>query len=639
MNFMRLLVPLAIGVATACAFAADPLRIDARPTFSGTDMDTRVVTVTLENDGPNARGAVEVSGDSGPVVYPVELPQGSRKSLLTFPKVYYGEIQFTLNTDRGRVRTKLLAESAQGVAGSIAFIGDESGSLAFLRRMTDHDRTVVIRDCYVKPEDAPGRPVAYAEFNSVLLGPGSERMSDDTVAALLNYALTGGTVVFLGGPSSPILEDSRWKPYLPGRGWRPVTMRAGTRLPTDSGPVTVDSFTILSPDQLAAGAMVTRSGGEVVSTARGLGMGQLVVLGYSPLEPPLSTWSDRLRTVAMFARGVGRQRTQAAIGVYTQNIDDEGAVTATKGFPSGLPSPGAIPETSARDPFSTKLPETNSVFGILLLYFILVVPVSFLLLKRLKRGELAWITAPVLALGFAGALFKSAESLYTASLSTASQGIIFLQEGLPSGVLYANSQIFFPRGGVYDLKLQNVDQLTPVQRNGYEYGAPSYATNDRSLEGFNLVDVGTVIAPRVEASNLAFRELSYAQRLPDAQWFEFNAVDRTHLRVKNLSPHRFKGTLASGEYSSDEFTLDPGEEKTLPVAEGAPIDPKFAAMADVRSTTRQNGRIALSGTLDGIRPGPQIGNAVNGRSLITVFAFANIRLDAKNQLPVAGETP
>jgi hypothetical protein len=639
MNFMRLLVPLVLILVTVSARAADPLRMDVQQTFGGSAVDTSVVTVTLENDGPDARGVVEVSGDSGPVVYPVELPQGSRKQLLTFPKVRFGEITFTLATDRGRVRSKLIAGSSEGVAGSIAFVGDESGSLAFVRRLMDRDRSVVIRDAYVKPEAAPGRPSAYSQFRAVILGPGSERMSDETVAALRDYAVFGGTVVFLGGASAPILEDPRWQPLLPGRIWKPVTLRAGTRLPTSKGPATSESFTILSPNQLAAGTVVTRSSGEIVSSTRGLGAGQVVVVGYSPIEPPLSTWSERLSTISAYARGAGTRRAQATIAVYTQDqSSDEMWSGSSRPVPMGY-APTRNGPNEAKDPFSTRLPETNTVFGILVLYFVLVVPVSFILLKRLKRGELAWITAPVLALGFAGALFKSAESLYAASLSTATQGIVFTQEGVPGGMLFANSQIFFPRGGVYDLKLQNIDRLSPVQRNEYEYGMSSYQINNRSLEGFNLVDVGTVIAPRVEASNLAFRELSYSERLPDSDWFRFSVVDRKRIRVQNVSPHQFDGVLASGPYSSDNFALSPGEEKVIKVAEGAPMDPKAIAVADVRSITRQGGRIALDGIIDGLRPGPQIGNAVASRSGITVFAFANARLNEKGELTPAGETP
>jgi hypothetical protein len=639
MSSFRLPIVVFMVLATVLAWADDPLRMDLSPTFQGTDPNTSVVTVTLENDGPDAKGVLSVQGEGGPVQYPVELPQGARKRIFTFPTVLFGDIEFTLLTNRGNIRRKMPSELTESSYGSVAYIGDESGGLAFLRKVTVKKQTVQIRDAYVKPEDAPERPSAYSQFNSVMLGAGAERMTNQTVTALRDYILAGGSVVFFGGASAPVLEDPRWQDLLPGRGWKPVSLPAGTRLPNATGVAVPAVFTVLRPDEFAAGTVVTRSGGEIVSSSRGFGAGQVVVLGYSPVEPPLNTWGDRIVTVNAFARSVTFRRAQAVIRSFSRTAMDDEAV------PVGFTPAGSTTTTwsfagrsrESADPFSTKLPDTNSVFGILLVYFVLVVPVSFLLLKRLKRGELAWITAPVLALAFAGLLFKSAESLYSAALSTATQGALVTQEGDPNGVFVGNSQIFFPRGGVYDLKLQDVDRLSPVSRDDYAYsGYPG--SNEKSLAGFNLVDVGTVIAPRVEASNLAFREMSYVQRFPAVEWFQFEVVDRKHLKVSNLSTHAFSGDLTNGPYRSKGFTLAPGESKSVPIATGPVVETKDLGGSDTRWLTRSNGRIALSGIVEGFRPGPQIGKEVARRSEIYVIAFAKARLNAKNELTLGQET-
>ena len=635
MFFPRLPIAILMVLASVVAWADDPLRMDMSPTFQGTDPNTAVVTVTLENDGPDARGILEVQGDSGPVQYPVELPQGARKRLFTFPPAQYGDIEFRLVTNRGNIRRKIPAEFTQSSFGSIAYIGDESGGLAFLRKLTVRKQTVQIRDAYVKPEDAPDRPSAYSQFNAVMLGAGAERISNETVTALRDYILGGGSVVFFGGASAPVLEDPRWQGLLPGRGWKPTTLPPGTRLPNATGASVPAAFTILRPNEIASGTQVTRSGGEIVSSTRGFGAGQVVVLGYSPIEPPLNTWNDRILTVNSFARSATARRAQNVIESYARSHADSDAIPV--GF---TPAGGGATTWSfssrpreASDPFSTKLPETNTVFGILLVYFVLVVPVSFRLLKRLKRGELAWITAPVLALGFAGILFKSAESLYSAALSTATQGALVTQEGDPNGMFVGNSQIFFPRGGVYDLKLQDVDRLSPVSRDEYDY--VGYVGNERkSLDGFNIVDVGTLIAPRVEASNLAFREMSYVQRFPSVDWFRFEVIDPKHLKVTNLSTHAFSGDLTNGPYRSKDFALAPGASYTVEVATGPVAETKNLDGTDTRWLTRSNGRIALSGIIEGFRPGPQIGTEVTRRSQIYVVAFAKARLNSKNELTV-----
>jgi len=276
------------------------------------------------------------------------------------------------------------------------------------------------------------------------------------------------------------------------------------------------------------------------------------------------------------------------------------------------------PQPANEDPFSTTLPPTSSVFGLLALYFVLVVPVSFLVLRKLKKGELAWLTAPLLSLGFAGLLFKSAQSLYAAALSTASQGVVVLQEGSPEALFFGTSQMFFPRGGTYDLGLRGVDSMSAVNSTQDYYSGRSNA-----LAGFNPVDVGEIKAPSLEANNLAFREVSYVQRVPEAHWFSIERSDPKHFRVENLSPYPFAGSLVNGTWASPAFTLNPGAAKTIEVGAGSTVAQGTSLSAsDPRNFTRWNGRVALQGTISGFRPGPQVGQEVKGRSGTEIVAFA-----------------
>ena len=629
--------PTVVLAALALALpglAADRIRMDVQNTFTGPLADTSAMTVLLENDGPDARGVLRVSSEGSEMLYPVELPRGARKKLLTLPTANYGELRFVLQTGgKDVVRTTPASMMGSGQVGSIALIGDDSGGLAFLRtKNASEPQSITSRDVYVTAENAPGRPAAYQPFNAVALGPGAERMGDDTVAALKDYALGGGTVVVLGGASAPILEDRRWAALLPGRNWRPQTLSASPLLAKLGGAALPGAFTVLAPEQLAVGATVRREGATPLETERGLGLGRVVVLGYSPLEPPLSAWAGRSKTIMRFVRAGDTNRARALVASYLNSGQEMGyssmggtTVTYTSATAGGPGSGGGypVPRVATGDPFSTTLPPTGTVFGILAAYFVLVVPVSFLVLRKLKRGELAWVTAPLLSLGFAGLLFRSAENLYSASLSTASQGIVIVQQGSPDAMFYGTSQMFFPRGGSYDLKLKGVDSMSSV-RNGDEYGyGYGYRGGSDALAGFNPVDVGEILAPELEANNLAFRELSYTQRLDDADWFAFEKIDKGHLRVQNRSPYAFSGTVANGEFVSKALAMEPGGQAVveLGVGDRAPagsqLDPR-----DARNFTRQSGRMALSGNLKGFRPGPQIGKEVADRTGVNVLAFA-----------------
>ena len=603
----RLTPILVASLAAASAFAKEPLRMDVRPAFTGIGGDTGAMTVILENDGPDVRGVVSIEGDTTGASYPVDLPQGARKRLLTFCGEGWSGSTYVLSTNRGRVIQRVNGRVfGETRGGSALLIGDDEGGLGFLRESrTEGKTTLVASDAYAKPELAPSRLTAYRTFNAVFLGPGAERIDDGAVEALKAYALGGGTLVFLGGASAPSLADARWADVLPGKDWQPRTVTNGAALATVGKAPLDGEFTVLESASLAPGA---RRGGTPFQTDRGIGLGRVAVLGYSPLDAPLNAWSGRAKAILPLLRRPEELKARQLTGAYeSREVMTSGYGSAPGAYALGYSTP------PLNDPFSTTLPPTGTVFGILGAYFLLVVPVSFLALRKLKRGELAWITAPLLSLGFAGALFKSAEGLYAASLSTASQGVLVLQQGLPGGTFYGSSQMFFPRGGTYDLRLDGVESLRSVSQE-YGYGS------DR-LAGFNAVDVGEIEVPALEASNLAFRDMSYVQRIPKADWFSMTPLDSRRVRVENHSPCAFQGWLASGAEQSATFDLEPGASK---VVRRGPALPTGSALppTDVRNVTRRDGRLALSGRIVGLRPGPQIGREVQSQGGVEVVAFA-----------------
>lgn len=611
---------LAVCAAATAAHADDTLRIDAQPLFSGMGADNRSMAVTLENDGPDARGMLRVIGSGNSISYPVDLPQGSRKRIVAVNNdTSWGSIRLVLDTDRGAAyQTVYGGNETYQYSGSALMIGGTEGDLDFLEQKEKEGRlTLQAHDLYVSPEDAPDRAVPYAPYSAVVLGPESVALRDATVAALKDYALGGGTLVFLGGQDANILGDARWADVLPGKDWRPKNVSPHSALATMAG-IDVDApFTVVEPGSVAPGTGdVTGSDSSPLVRQRGLGLGRVVVLGYSPLDAPLRNWDGRLHAFAPLVRNGVSMRANGYVAHYlNQGLNgDHGVSYGSADASNDTSSSGSV------DPFSTRLPSTESVAGMLALYFVLVVPVSFLVLRKMKRGELAWVTAPLLSLGFAGALFRSAEGLYAAKLSTAAQGVVVVQEGQPRAMFFGTSQMFFPHSGSYDLGLQDVDGLTTV-RSQDSYGSSA-------LAGFDPVDDGKEVkVPSLEANNLAFREMSYSQRIPNGDWFRFDAVDGDHVRVENRSPYRFEGSVAARSRDSILFDLMPGKSTVVKLnATPARSTNVIPSITDPHSFTDKDGRLALSGRIHGFRPGPQIGRPVQSQSGVDVIAFAQEKM-------------
>jgi len=379
------------------------------------------------------------------------------------------------------------------------------------------------------------------------------------------------------------------------------------------------------------GVIVRRDGSALMTAERQLGLGKVVYLAFNPFEPPLSRWEGRRAVVNKALRLIDNVRSVSFLKAYQPNANSE------PGYPSGSvyrgapASAGTIPGAAANeDPFSTKLPPTEKVFLLLGAYFIVVVPVNFLVLKKLKRGELAWVTAPIISLGFASAFFASAQNLYSAKMSTATQGILLGQEGMEGGLFIGQSQMFVPRSGSYDLKVSGVDSLAVRDNNQYYY----YGRNDEDTSAdLNPVDVGEIKIPEMSANNLAFKQVTYRQKVPVGSWFSIS-VDRENrsrgtCTIQNKSPYDLNaatlyvsdtrvevGALKSGEKKKVAYNLDLGGTE-------------FTGVGDFTQFLTRDQNVAITGMLEGFRPGPQLGQQVDARTQIRLGFMAKEALGPK----------
>jgi hypothetical protein len=272
-----------------------------------------------------------------------------------------------------------------------------------------------------------------------------------------------------------------------------------------------------------------------------------------------------------------------------------------------------------------KLPEPSKVFWILAAFFAVVVPINFFILRKLGRGELAWLTAPIISLSFAGIFLNQASDLYSASMSTATTGVLIVQEGMPEAMFVGRSQMFFPNGGSYDLKLQSVDQLDTGEDPYYGYGG------SRTRSEVDPFDVGTIQIPNLRAANLAFEEIGFRQVLTTAPKLQIRASAIGDRKVRFVVANKSSSDISNAALVAfgARYPLKPlraGESQSMDISRGVVPDSNRAEFID-GLTARQPVAIVVA-NLTGIAAGPQIGNLVAARSSTRLIYVALI--------PVAG---
>ncbi len=605
------------GLSTQAYADQKDFTVNARPIFeSVTTWANAPIAIEIENKGPDARGQILVSGEGVTTRYPIELPTSSKKRII----VYLGGSQFGMSpefvfdSDQGRFEIPYVSRAVYnyGNANAVALISDNSGELGFLTQQTNignrNRPPTQFTDAYCKPEDCPERPLGLQGLAGVILGEGSERLSDNSVAALKSYVMTGGTLVFIGGASAPTLSDPRWQNMLPATGFRIKSIVA-----SDYFPGVIEAVTIASGTPIPS-ARITRSRNGMISAERAFGIGRVNLLTYNPFEDPISRWKGRQGAFLQAVRAIDFQRANQFLNEFgVSNRSEEYGYSSPPMSTMSPRSYTSFNPPQRQDPFSVELPAASKVFWILAAFFVVVVPINFIVLRKLGKGEWAWLTAPVISLAFAGIFLNQASDLYSARLSTATNGVVIVQEGMPEGMFIGATQMFFPNGGSYDLKLKNVDQLGTGgdQYNPYQ--------NRETRTQIDPIDNGTILVPNLRAANLAFEEIGYRQRIPDTPRLQVKSVpqrnNQVRVTIKNFTNSVLNnGMLIVAGRTYGLQSIAPGGESSMTV-NSQPI-PSGQNGDFLQSFSGRHQVAIVASDISNLKPGPQLGNQVALRSSV-----------------------
>ncbi len=611
-----------------CSAQDRTLRATIQPVFEGASGRGYVpYTLTIENVGQNTDAVLTVPVEGGNITYPFSLPSGSQKRVTFFVDKSSGYISaespITIRTNRSLVPLRLPPSNYSESENVIGMVCDVSGLLGFMqteKKSNQSTETLAIQPSYVKPENAPDRSVGYSALTALVLGEGSERLNDLQVEAIQRWAMQGGTVIFCGGANTALLNDPRWQSILPLRNVKPSTISGLNALRAYAGGQTVSgSITIVTGTQSPDAVSIVQGSTPVILT-RSLGLGRVVMFAFDPFSGPMETFEGRRRLFSRFA-GVGESINARNTLVQNAAIHDESNDEIMVYTPP-MASPAVPTRNSTENPFKAEMPSARTIIWILISYFVLVVPVNFIVLRLLKKGELAWVTAPLISVCFAVIFFRFAAGLYKSEMATNSAGTLILDAKSPHSVFVGTTQMFFPRGGGYDLGLEQVDYVYDgnlPSDYGYGYSYMYNTPRTRTLDAMNVADAGQIVSNNMRCTNLGFYQLAYGQ----------NFVDQGTIRllpgsgVQSRKQMRVKVVNATKLQLKDISVSSPGwkEVKVLgSLNPGATGEITLEKTSVSNQQARRVGWLVKARVVGGLRPGPQVGREVNklGFSLIAV---------------------
>jgi hypothetical protein len=447
--------------------------------------------VIIENSGPSIAAQVETSlepttGNRITYAYPVDLPSQSRKEifLYVYPEGYLSKLEVSLVADKDLLFSVTTNLSCLG-QNDLLF-GVIAGSSSAYNVLADLDPSNGSASvAQIEAASLPDRSQALQALDVLVIADvDTGILSTAQRQALAGWVANGGQLVVAGGP-----------------GWQKTAAGLANLLPLKpTGTQNLSNLAALQPfsqellddaDQVivaATGLLEARA--EVLVEQDGLplvahwliGSGQVFYLAVDPSLEPLKNWDG----VADFYRALlsaAPDQPAWANGFVNWSTAEQAATNL----------PGLA------------LPSLAIICCFLGLYVVALGPLNYLVLRLFKRGELAWISIPVLVVFFSGLAFL------VGGLSRGNQPIIHrlaivqVWPDIPQATVHGLVGIYSPRRGTYQGEINGQFLASPIPSSFAmtERGATFLESEQQvQLPDFRI-DVGGVRPLVLEATSSA----------------------------------------------------------------------------------------------------------------------------------------
>lgn len=526
--FVSLLIPASILQAQ---YQPTAIELSARVGFDGyyKSQNWIPVYITLSNRGAPIEGRLQLviedafGGEEILRSSRVSLPTQSNKRLIQYVRLDDLSKPITVALVDDSESTIELTESnrLQWLGQDDLLFGvvtSEPGNLDILEDMIDGQNEA--RVAYLEIVDLPEQSAAWNAFDVMIFHDvDSGRLTSGQLNALEDWVSVGGQLLITGGAN-----------------WRRTTAAVDQFLPVKiTGVVSVPdlpslmSFSgipfrdpgpyLVSESQLNSGETLLQDSDTLLMAKTNLGRGNVFFLALDPNLPPLADWEG---SEVVWHQVVAQMPGMPEWGTGVKN--GYAAFAALSALPSLL------------------LPSAFNLFLFVLVYILVIGPINYLILKRIERREIAWMTIPVLVILFTGIAIVAGFRLKGNEAIINQMSIAYGQIDGDRLRVQSLLGLYSPTRTTYDLSVPSDVLLRPFDGNS---GALSGGGDVETIQGAENV---TLTGVRVDVGEMKpFIGESYQE----APAIKGRAVLRSEgkdmlldITIENMSETRFENAVA-----------------------------------------------------------------------------------------------
>lgn len=447
------LLLLALLVPALPARAASAIQIEARALVGGRYEvgGWMAISVTLVNDGEPTEGTLAAETDSGVVQRFVEMPAGARKVVMLYlqPEAFQRRVTVRYEEPNGSVQAEVETRVLEQSSAQFAVVGDGAGTLR--PQLSVGDDVGLPAPLTLTLADLPERSEPLDGLAAIVWADDSSALSEAQRLSIERWVGNGGQLVVVGGPDWQA-RTAGFTDLLPLQ-----DLVALDGIPQDSfaswagtEEAALESATV-SAGTLREGArsLVRGEDDTILASMRTVGSGRVILLGSDLATDEYRGWEGSPR---LWARLLP---TNAALEQFFGGFPPEEAQNAMGSALGNLPS--------------LEVPSAELLLVVIVAYILLIGPISYVVLRRMDRRELAWVTAPLLVVLFTACSFGIGNSMKGSEVVINQISLIRSSGAGTAATVESYAGIFSPDRSTYDLTVEAdalMAKMRPINFDG-----------------------------------------------------------------------------------------------------------------------------------------------------------------------------
>jgi len=440
--------------------AASSIQIEARALVGGRYAvgGWMGISVTLVNDGEPTEGTLAATTESGAVQRFVEMPAGARKVVMLYlqPEAFQRQVTVQYREPNGTVEVVVETRVLEQASSQFAIVGDGAGTLR--PQLSAGDGVGTPAPLSLALADLPERSEPLEGLSAIVWADDSSALTEAQRRSIERWVANGGQLVIVGGADWQA-RTTGFADILPLDGITAVDDVPQTSVASWAGAdnAAADAATI-STGTLRDGAraLIRADDGTILASMRPIGGGRVILLGADLATDAYRAWEGSPRLWARLLPTTG------ALEEFFGGFPPEDAQNAMGTALSNLPS--------------LEVPPAELLLVVIVAYILLIGPISYVVLRRIDRRELAWVTAPLLVVVFTACSFGIGSSMKGSDVIVNQISLIRSSGAGGAATVESYAGVFSPERATYDLTVDDDALMAKLRTTGFD-GTPRSASD------------------------------------------------------------------------------------------------------------------------------------------------------------------